>query len=304
MAEDKKTQAPELDPVAAATIAAILQAMGGSSANNKASTTTSKDVIKLTPAAAKALLQSAADDAQFTGKFSTADINKFIEDFTKEANKQIETVVRTAKENTTPGATEADIQKSIQNLVTTTYPSFFKPAEFAKNYVWSKVNFGEASTLGGKAVTALQSARQAVKDFNLLGVSDAEIQVAAKQIAMGKKSLEDYKAELSQKAIIEYPSLAERFKANPGLTTKDIASPVINLLATTWEVDPSTIGLDDELVQGYLRPGGADGKTPPLSIAEIKRKALSSPKFETTTKANELARESATSWARALGAGV
>ena len=304
MAEDKKTQEPELDPVTAAILAGIMSSIGGTSANKKASTTTSKDVIKLTPAAAKALLQAAAEDAQFTGTFSSTDINKFIEQFTAEANKQIETVVRTAKENTTPGATADELQKSVQQLITTTYPSFFKPAEFAKNYVWSKVNFKDSATLGGKAVTALQSARQAVKDFNLLGVSDAEVQVAAKQIAMGKKTIEDYKAELSQKAIIEYPSLAERFKANPGLTTKDFASPVINLLASTWEVDPSTIELDDELVQGYLRPGGADGKTPPLSIAEIKRRALSSPKFETTTKANELARESATALARALGAGV
>lgn len=288
----------------AAVVAAIVGSVSGTSSNNKASTTTAKDVIKLTPAAAKALLTAAATDAQFTGTFSNADINKFIEEFSAEANKQIETVVKTAKENTTPGATTADLQKTVQQLITTTYPSYFKPSEFAKNYVWSKINFGETATLGGKAVTALQEARQAVKDFYLLGVSDAEVQVAAKQIAMGKKTIADYKAELSQKAMMEYPQLADRFKATPGITTKDIAMPAINILASAWEVDPSTITLDNELVQAYISPGGADGKTPQISLAELKRRALMDPKFDLTTKGNELARQAAGELSRALGAGI
>ena len=104
-------------------------------------------------------------------------------------------------------------------------------------------------------------------------------------------------------AIQEHPLLADRLKSDPSLTIKAIAQPVITLLANTWEVDPSSIGLDDPIVSQYLRPGGADGKGVTLNYADVKRLALASPKYEMTTKASEDARDAAVGLARAMGAG-
>lgn len=268
------------------------------------STGTYKDLIKLTPDSAKLLLTQAAQTAQFTGTLSKADITDFVAKFQAEAQKQMAVVIKQAQDNQKVGATPQDLVKSVNNLVTTQFPTFFKPETFAKDYIWSKINFKDEKSLGGTALTALAQARKAVADFHLIGVSDAEVQIAAKQIASGKKTIADYTAELQRIAMKEYPNLAERFKVDPTLTTKDVVAPIINMLAKNWEVDPSEIQMDDPYVMSYLHPGGADGKGVAPSYADLYYKSMKDPKRDYTVAENDRARSAATSMARAFGAGV
>lgn len=291
----------KIDPATQAIITALLSGLGGGSGNT-ASTSTSADRIKLTFNAAAELLKQTVGDIQYTGKISKEDIQAFADAFNAESAKNIEQVVKTARSQVTGGMGAEEIQKTVQNAMSVSMPSFLNPKEFAKDFIWAKVNFKDEASLAGKSLSALQDIRDLAKKFNLLGFSDAEVLIEAKKVAKGDKSLDDVKAELAKKAEFEYPTLADRYKT--GVTTYDIASPVIKLLAKTWEVPEDTIDLDNELVQSYIRPGGADGKQPPLTYAEIKQKAMNDPKFETTTAANELARQSATGLARALGAGI
>jgi hypothetical protein len=134
-------------------------------------------------------------------------------------------------------------------------------------------------------------------------VCRADLFFKANSLGSSIKTLADYTADLQRIAIQEHPMLADRLKTDPTLTVRAIAQPVINLLATTWEVDPATIGLDDPIVSQYLRPGGADGKGVTLNYADVKRMALADPRNEFTTKANEDARDAAVGLARAMGAG-
>lgn len=271
---------------------------------NTNESTTYKEALKLTPAAAKTLLATAVQDAQYTGAFTDADVKDFVAKFQASANAQMQIVIKDAQSKMTPGATPTDLAKTVSSLMTTTYASFFKPADFAKDYVWSKVNFADNKTLAGKNLATISQVRQLVKDFNLLGVSDAEIAIAAKSIAKGDKSLTDYTADLQRIAIQEHPALGDRLKTDPSLTVKAIAQPVITLLANLWEVDPASIGLDNPIVAQYLRPGGADGKGPTLNYADVRRLGLADPKNEFTTKSNEDARDAAVGLARAMGAGL
>lgn len=282
----------------AAIVGAIVKGMGGSSSGN--SNVTAANYIKLTPVSAKELLKQTAADAQYTGKFSDADIATFLSEFNAESNKQIESAVKQARATVGKGATAEDIQK----IITTSFPSFFKPAEFAKNFVWAKINFKDSATLGGKAALALQQAKQIADDFDLFNLSPAEVEKAAKDIAMGNKTVDQYKAELAEKAKIEYPIFAQRFTDTPGSTTKDFALPVIKMLSKIWEKDEASIPMDNEIVQMWTRAGGPDGKKPAPTLAELTQMAKNHPNAETTTWANEAARQSATSLARALGGGV
>lgn len=283
-------------------VGTIFANAGLGSAENSQTSGTSAERIKLTFAAAAELLKQTVADIQYTGKITKEDIQAFADQFNAESAKQMEQVIKQARTQVSGAGTEEDIQKTIQNAITTAMPSFLNVKQFASDFIWGKVNFKDEKTLAGKALSALQDVRSLSKQFNLLGFSDAEALIEAKNVAMGKKTLDGVKAELAKKAEIEYPTLADRFKL--GLSTKEIADPVIKLLSKTWEVPEDTIDLDNPLVQSYIRPGGADGKTPPLTYAEIKQKAMNDPKFETTTAANEMARQSATSLARALGAGI
>jgi len=281
-------------------------AAGGKTAGDNATKATYKDVLKLTTDSAKLLLSQAIEEAQYSGKLSPTDIADFIKKFQSEASKQMQIVVKNAQDSTSTGTSAAgtDISQTIASYVTANFPTFFNAKDFAKDYIWSKVNFKDEKSLGGNALTALSQARGIVKDFHLLGVSDAEVQIAAKAIAKGTKSVQDFTSEMQRIAMKEYPTLTDRFKVDPTLTTKEIASPVINMLAKTWEVDPATIELDNPIVASYLRPGGADGKTPPPSYAELLGRAMNDPKREYTKAAHDDARSAAISLARAFGGGI
>ena len=286
----------------AALIAAALG--GGSDKSNTATSATYKDYVKLNYQAAKTLLQQVAEDIQYTGKFTPEEIKAFVELFSDESNKQIETVVKSAREKVTPGATAEDIKQAVYNVITTKTLSFFDPKRFASDYLWGKINFKDEAALGGKAIGNLQQVRGLVKDFNLFGISDAEIQKAAKDISMGKMSLNDYKSLLREQAKLQFPSLAARFDATPDATTKDFALPIMKVIADEWEVDVNTVGFDNPLVESWAIPKVVDGKMIQPSVAEIRAAARKSPNWEYTTKANELGRQSATSLIRALGGGV
>jgi hypothetical protein len=290
-----------------ALVAAAIAQLGGSSTKTDTKSsekTTYKDIIKLTPATARALMEQEARNAGSPLKFSNEEVAAFIKEFDKKSAEQLDEVIKAAQSSTKVGKKPEDLVSTVNTLLTTTYPTFFKPEVFARDFIWSKTNFADEKTLGPTARTALTSARALVKDYNILGVTDKEIQTAAKAIARGEMTLGDFKVQIQKIAIKEFPQLSDRFTANPDLTTKDIASPIINMLAKEWEMDPGTIGFDEPIVAEYLRPGGADGKAAPATYTELLRKAQNSPKWQTTTKANELARDSATAWGRAFGFGV
>ena len=305
-----ETDTPNYDAQLKAFGDALLASLGGANAVNdsgnraQSGTSVTSEATRLTYNAAKALLEATMQSIDFRGKLTADDINDFMAKFKAEQNKQIGKVVVSSNSKTTPGATPDAASKVAESTFKQEYPSFFDPAGFAKDYLWQKVNFKDEKNLGTKALDALAQVRGVLKSFNILGVSDAEAKIAARQIAMGKKTIKDYTIELQQVAKKEYPNLADRFASDPELTTYDIASPVIKMLAKTWQVDESTIGIDHPLVVSYLRPGGADGKGIAPSYNELLLKAKNDPKYDLTTEANENARDAAVGLGRALGFGV
>jgi len=265
--------------------------------------TISREAIKLTPTAAKQLLQSIAEDVQFTGQFSKEDIAAFVAAYNKNANEQLDTVVREAKETTPSGKTE-DITATVKNIISTKYPSFFDPKSFTRDFIWSKVNFKDETTLGAKALNALTEARNVARGFNLSTVSEVEIQEAAKQIASGKITANDYKTQLAAKAAAEYPQYAERLKTTPGATIRDLVNPVLRVIADAWEVDIDTLNLNDPFIDKLIRPDGVIGKVPPVSVGDATRAALKHPNRDKTRAEINNAIDAATELGRALGFGA
>ena len=284
-----------------AILGTIVASTGGSGGD---SDTTTKQAIKLTTTAGKQLLDAIARDIQYTGKFSQAELTSFFNAYNKAANAQLETVVKTARSQIKPGATEADAQKTIQSIISTSFPNFFDPKQFTKDYIWGKVNFADVKNLGAKSLVALTEARSIVKAFNLSSVSEAEVQAAAKKIAMGDLTLEEYKAQLTQQAKIEYPQLAARFDSTPGATTRQLYSPILKAIADAWEVDPESLDLNDPFIDKLIRPDGVVGKVPPASVGEAAMAAMNDKRFDGTLKAIDNARDSATAFSRALGWGI
>jgi len=259
---------------------------------------------KLTTESARALMEAAAEANGYTGKFSTADITQFMKEFDAEQARQVEKVVTSTASKTTPGATPEAVTKTAESVAKTEYPSFFKPTQFASDWVWNKISFADDKALAPKNLATLAQVRALVDKFQLMGVSDVETKAAAKLIAMGKKTLDEYTVELQNIAVREYPQFADRFKLDPTLTTYDIASPIINMVAKTLEVDPGTIKMDHPVVLSYTRSAGADGKGVAPSYYDLLLKTKSLPEYQKTQQANNEARDSASSLVKALGYGI
>jgi len=277
---------------------------GNVSKNPNAGIDTSTSVTKLTKESARLYLQDAADAADYMGTFSNADIAQFMKEFDAQQALSVAKVITKTASKTVPDATKGAVDSTASSTARTEYPSLFKPTEFASDWVWSKINFKDEKTLGTKSITALSQVRNVIDQFQLLGVSDAEAKIAAKQIAMGKKTIAEYTTDLQQIAIKEYPQFADRFKLDPTLTTYDIASPIINMVAKTLEVDPKTIKMDNPIVLAYTRSAGADGKGTPPSYYDLLLKTKQLPEYQKTQQANNEARDSASSLGRALGYGL
>lgn len=267
-------------------------------------TSSSTSVTRLTYDIAKTLLQRTMEDIGFNGKLSAADIKDFMQKFETAQNKQVQKVITTSSTKTIPGATDDAVKKVIDSTARQEFPSLFDPAEFTKDYIYTKIDFKDEKALGAKQLEALGQVRGLVNKFQLLGVSDADIRVAAKQIAMGKKTLPEYNIDLQKIAKREYPQFAERFDLDPTLTTYDIASPVIGMLAKTWQKDPKDIKMDNPYVMSYLNYAGPDGKGKQPSYYDLLLKAKNDPQYELTEEANESARDAAVGLARAFGFGV
>jgi hypothetical protein len=187
----------------------------------------------------------------------------------------------------------------------TEFPSFFKPADFALDWVWKKVDFQDEKSLGAKSLGVLAEVRGLVDKFQLIGISDKEIKAAAKLIAKGEKTLDEYTIDLQGKAVGEFPQFADRFKTDPKLTTYDIALPVINMVAETLGVDPKTINPKTHpVVLAYTRSAGADGKGQAPSYYDLLLKTKQLPEYQMSAQANNEARDGATSLLRSLGVGI
>jgi hypothetical protein len=301
--ENGKLDPTELPLYTAKTVADAM-ALGGGSKGPKSGTSVDTSVTKLTKESARAYLQDAADASDYMGTFSNADIAQFMKEFDAEQARNVAKVITKTGSKTVPGATADAVTKTAETTAKTEYPSAFKPTEFASDWVWSKINFKDEKTLGTKSVTALSQVRNIIDQFQVLGVSDAEAKIAAKQIAMGKKTIADYTTELQKVAIREYPQFADRFKLDPTLTTYDIASPVINMVAKTLEMDPKNIKMDHPVVLAYTRSAGADGKGVAPSYYDLLLKTKQLPEYQKTQQANNEARDSASSLGKALGYGL
>lgn len=302
---------PYADAQADARLAALLQGfpqlaglMSGDEPKDTSQTSSQTNALKLTYNSAKGMLQDAMKEVGFVGKLTAADIKTFMEQFDKNQNEQLEKIITSSRTKVVPGATPEATKKVIESTARQEFPSFFKPLEFAKDFIFAKIDFKNEGALGAKQLDVLAQVRGLVDQFQLLGVSDADMRVAAKQIAMGKKDIKQYTVELQQIAKKEYPQFADRFNLDPTLTTYDIASPVINMLAKTWQKSPKEIKMDNPFVMSYLNYAGPDGKGKQPSYYDLLLKAKNDPQYELTEEANENARDAAVGLARAFGFGV
>ena len=302
----------------------IMERLGSGENTGGKTTTTSASKIGLTVASARGLIEEANKAVGYTGKIKREDIDAFIKQFDEEQSKQLEKIVKVANQSIKPDTTDASRRNVVESILTTQFPSFFNTAQYATDYLWERVNFGDSDSLAGQNLATLSSTRDIVAQFNLLGWSPKETEIAAAKIAKGDMTEGAFRAELQRLAKREYPQLAERFAEDSNLTTLDVLETPRNIIARIWEVDKETVKFDNPLLSKWLNGttvndfgGEADtlsmgkidaakknAKTTYMSQYDLILAAKRAPEYQFTEAANKDARASANAFGSAFGFGV
>jgi hypothetical protein len=183
-------------------------------------------------------------------------------------------------------------------------PSLFNAKDFTESFLWAKVNFENTTKLPSSAITQISSIKSILRANGISDLSQKEINALGVALASGSKTVDALKAELGAKAALRYPLFAKRLQDTPGLTVMDVVEPYITQMARWWEIDPSTVDLDNPDLDKFVRPDGTAGNVPMGSISDWVTYLKNHPNSEKASWAKEGARDAATGVARAMGFGI
>lgn len=238
---------------------------------------------------ADALLNQIAESIGFNTDLITEDDRA---DFLKKINEQARAGGKQVTRRVSGGGVE-----------TVTTPAVFNAKEFAQSYLWTKVNLGDPTTIPTSVINQASGIQKLLKD-NGLELSDLEVSQLGLDISRGTKSVEDLQKEFAEMAARNYPQLADRLRATPGLTVRQAVSPIIGTIAKAWEVDPNTIDINDPMIDQLIRPDGIVGKQAPKTNYDAYQWAVNQPQYESTSDAISKAQQAALGLAKAMGWGV
>jgi hypothetical protein len=124
---------------------------------------------------------------------------------------------------------------------------------------------------------------------NGLRLNPAFYQQAAQSVAMGLTTEEDWMRDVRSQAASKWPTLSD--KVMSGMDVSELASGYVNLMAQTFEIDPSSISLDDPYIRNAL--AGADpatGNPMTMGLWDFEKSLKNDPRWMGTKQAtNDIA---------------
>lgn len=146
-----------------------------------------------------------------------------------------------------------------------------------------EIEMGDTGTFRGLAGNVADSLRTEAFENGLTYDSNFFMS-AAKSINSGLSNLEDWQRDIREKAAGLYPVFGDQIRA--GVTVRQLASPYINLMSQTLEIDPNQIGLEDPYIRSAL--GGFDQGGNPMAtnLWDFQKKLRNDPRWMNTLQAN------------------
>lgn len=136
---------------------------------------------------------------------------------------------------------------------------------------------------GGETAAALRSIRTMYDDYGV-PIDDATLGQYVGQIVAGKMNIETVKSSLINKYATQmYPAWADELKN--GHTVKDIATPYMQLMAQTLEINPNEIDLKDPTMKQALQSIDANGKPTTKPMWQFEQELKSDPRWNKTKNA-------------------
>lgn len=122
---------------------------------------------------------------------------------------------------------------------------------------------------------------------NGISFSDNWYLSAAKSVASGLSSAEDWERDIREQAASYWPVYSEKIRQ--GVNVYDLASPYIRTMAEEFEIDPNQINLNDPYIRGALTGMNDKGDFTPTGLWDFQKKLRQDPRWQNTSKAqNEI----------------
>lgn len=133
----------------------------------------------------------------------------------------------------------------------------------------------------------LQDTLKNVASANGLSYTDNWYESAAKSVAAGFSTAEDWERDIREQAAGYWPVYGDKIRQ--GMNMYDLASSYINTMAQEFEIDPSQIKLDDPYIRGALTNMDEQGNPTALNLWDFQKKLRKDPRWQNTSKAqNEI----------------
>jgi hypothetical protein len=152
-------------------------------------------------------------------------------------------------------------------------------AQFMDNALSERLSQSEGYLKG--AAGSLQEELATVARRNGVKLSDGYYTSAAKSVASGLTTEDDWRREVREMAASRWPTYSDRIMG--GLDMEDLASGYINTMAQVWEMDPSQIDLDNPFIKEALQGvDPATGQPVTESLWSFETKLKKDPRWQNT----------------------
>lgn len=114
---------------------------------------------------------------------------------------------------------------------------------------------------------------------------------AAKDVASGRATIDDYERQVREQAASYWPTFSEEIRA--GMDARDLASGYINTMARALELDPNSVQLNDPMLrQAMTQIDEKTGKPKPVGLWEFEQSLRKRPEWMDTKQAQDKVVES------------
>lgn len=131
----------------------------------------------------------------------------------------------------------------------------------------------------GEAAQTIDALRQYATAYGV-EYNPSWYQNAAQLILGGQATLDTFQNEVKNLAKSKYMNYADLIEQ--GMSPQDIASPYMQLMANTLELDPTLVSLTNPVIEDALTRIGEDGKPKPMSLQEFKIQLKKDPLYAKT----------------------
>jgi len=147
-----------------------------------------------------------------------------------------------------------------------------------------KISAAESGMLRGEAGN-LQDQLRALAQMNGIRLSESYYESAARSVAGGLTTDDDWIREVRDQAASLWPSWSDKIKA--GVNARELASGYINVMADTFEILPDQISLDDPDLRQAMTGVDDKGNPKPMGLFDFQQKLRKDPRWMNTKQAED-----------------